>query len=97
MEASLLIEPHSYPVIPMPPCFVREAHPLEPPKPKLMDLVRGEIRTRHYSRKTEKSYVGWIRRYILFHGKRHPAEMGEPEISKFLTHLAVNGKVSAST
>jgi site-specific recombinase XerD len=59
--------------------------------------VREEIRKRHYSRRTEKSYIGRIRRFILFHGKRHPAEMGEAEISRFLSHLAVTGKVSAST
>jgi integron integrase len=63
----------------------------------LLDQVREEIRKRHYSRRTEKSYVGWIRRFILFHGKRHPAEMGEAEISHFLSHLAVTAKVSAST
>ena len=51
----------------------------------------------HLSRSTERSYVGWVRRYILFHGKRHPAEMAEGEINAFLTHLAVEGKVSAST
>jgi hypothetical protein len=63
----------------------------------LLDQVREEIRKRHYSWRTEKSYVGWIRRFILFHGKRHLAEMGEAEISRFLSHLAVAEKVSAST
>ncbi len=66
-------------------------------KPKLLDMVRMAIRTRHYSRRTEESYVDWIRRFIVFHGKRHPAEMGEREINAFLTHLAVEKKVSAST
>ncbi len=66
-------------------------------KSRLLDRVREEIRKRHYSRRTEKTYAGWIRRFIIFHGKRHPNEMGETEISQFLSHLAVSGKVSAST
>jgi integron integrase len=77
--------------------YVCEAPPPAPQKPRLLDQVREEIRKRHYSRRTEKSYVGWIRRFILFHGKRHPAEMGEAEISRYLSHLAIAGKVSAST
>ncbi len=77
--------------------FVCENVSLCPQKPKLLDRVRDEILRRSYSRRTAKSYVGWIRRFILFHGKRHPAEMGEAEISQFLTHLAVKGRVSAST
>jgi len=68
-----------------------------PPKPKLLDRVRDAIRTRHYSYRTEEAYVGWIRRFILFHQKRHPAEMGPPEITQFLTALAVDRHVSAST
>ena len=70
---------------------------MEPRKPRLLDAVRQEIRLRHYSRQTERAYVGWIRRYILFHGKRHPAEMGAEEVTRFLSSLAVEGKVSAST
>jgi integron integrase len=66
-------------------------------KRRLLDQVRDAIRARHYSYCTEEAYVGWIRRYILFHGKRHPAEMGPPEITQFLTALAVERKVSAST
>ena len=62
-----------------------------------LERVRAEIRVRHYSIRTEKSYLGWIRRYILFHGKRHPEEMGEAEIAAFLSHLAVNRNVAAST
>jgi len=77
--------------------FVCEARPPARQRPRLLDQVREEIRKRHYSRRTEKSYMGWIRRFILFHGKRHPAEMGEAEISRFLSHLAVSGKVRAST
>jgi integron integrase len=66
-------------------------------EPKLLDRVRDALRVRHMSLRTEKAYLHWIRRYILFHGKRHPREMGEPEINAFLTHLAVEGQVSAST
>ena len=64
---------------------------------KLLDRVRDEIRVRHLARRTEKTYLHWIRRYILFHRKRHPAEMGEAEVNAFLTDLAVRGGVSAST
>ncbi len=63
----------------------------------MLDRVREAIRTRHYSRKTEKAYVGWTKRFVLFHGKRHPAEMGKPEITQFLSDLATRGRVSAST
>lgn len=66
-------------------------------KPKLLDEVRNALRTKHYSMKTEKAYVHWIKRFILFHNKRHPKEMGEIEINQFITHLAVKEKVSAST
>jgi len=66
-------------------------------KPKLLDQVRDAIRTRHYSYRTEEAYVGWIRRFIFFHHKRHPAEMGPAEITQFLTALAVDRHVSAST
>ncbi len=65
--------------------------------PKLLDQLRDKIRVRHYSIRTEKSYVSWVRRFILFHGKRHPRDMGAPEIETFLSHLAVNGRVAAST
>ena len=64
---------------------------------KLLDQVREAIRLRHYSIRTEQSYVSWIKRYILFHNKTHPRHMGKPEIEAFLTHLAVELKVSAST
>ena len=66
-------------------------------KPKLLDRVRQAIRVRHYSRRTEEAYAYWIRRYIVFHKKTHPASMGAPEISTFLTWLAVQQHVSAST
>jgi len=65
--------------------------------PKLLDRVRQAIRVRHYSRRTEKSYVGWCRRFILFHGKRHPRTMGAKQVSAFLSDLAVRGHVSPST
>ncbi len=67
------------------------------PKPKFLDQVRQAIRTRHYSPRTEETYVGWIKRFIFFHGKRHPAEMAEPEIARFLSSLATDRHVSAST
>ena len=66
-------------------------------QPKLLDRVRQAIRLRHYSRRTEKAYVGWIKRYIFFHSVRHPAQMGAAEITQFLSSLAVDAKVSAST
>lgn len=64
---------------------------------RLLDQVRNVIRRKHYSIRTEEVYVDWIRRFILFHDKRHPKEMGAPEIEAFLTHLAVNQNVAAST
>ena len=64
---------------------------------KLLDQVRDAIRLKHYSYRTEQSYVGWIRRYILFHNKQHPKDMGGAEVKAFLTHLAVERHVSAST
>jgi integron integrase len=66
-------------------------------KPKLLDEVRRVLRFKHYSLRTEEAYVDWIRRFIVFHGKRHPREMGVGEVRAFLTHLATERKVSAST
>lgn len=66
-------------------------------KPKLMDRLRAALRVKHYSLSTERTYVQWVRRYILFHGKRHPADMGAAEVEAYLSHLAVQGQVSAST
>jgi hypothetical protein len=57
------------------------------PKPRLLDQVRLAIRTRHLSSHTEQAYIGWIKRFIFFHNTRHPAEMGEPEIGRFLSSL----------
>jgi integron integrase len=72
--------------------------PSPPPgQPRLLDRVREAIRARHYSLRTEEAYVGWIRRFILFHKKRHPLEMAEPEINAFVTHLAVQNSIGAST
>ena len=65
--------------------------------PKLLDRIRLAVRTRHYSIRTEEAYVAWARRYILFHGKKHPSAMGAEEINAFLTHLAVESHVAAST
>jgi len=67
------------------------------PKPKLLDQVREAIRTRHYSDRTEKAYIHWIKRFIFFHNKRHPMDMAEIEIAQFLSSLATEGRVSAST
>jgi integron integrase len=65
--------------------------------PKLLDRVRDVSRRKHYSIRTEQAYIDWIRRFILFHGKRHPTDMGEPELAEFLTHLARDKQVAAST
>src|SRR5467141_2264921 len=75
---------------------VRET-PASYPRPRLLDRVRDAVRARHYSRRTEKAYVAWTRRYVLFHGRRHPSEMGAPELTQFLSSLAVDGNVAAST
>jgi integron integrase len=66
-------------------------------KPKLMDEVRIYMKTKHYSVRTIESYTSWIKRYIIYNGKKHPAEMGKEEIGKYLNHLAVNQNVSSST
>lgn len=65
--------------------------------PKLLDQVRERMRVGHYSLRTERTYIAWIRRYILFHNKRHPADMGKQELESFLTYLAVDRHVSVST
>jgi len=66
-------------------------------KPKLLDEVKALLRIKHYSKRTEEAYIEWIRRYIIFHNKKHPAEMGEKEITQYLNHLAQKENVSAST
>ncbi len=65
--------------------------------PKLLTQLRERLRFLHYSIRTEQQYVQWVRRFILFHGKRHPAEIGGAEVEAFLTHLAVEGHVAAAT
>jgi integron integrase len=83
----------SLPIRPVPrEAFMREARP-----PRLLDRVRHALRLRHLSRRTEEAYVGWIRRFILFHDKRHPEEMGAREVVAFLSHLAVEGRVAGPT
>jgi integron integrase len=66
-------------------------------QPKLLDQLRNTLRLKHYSKRTEKAYVDWNKRFILFHHKQHPREMGIKEVEQFLTHLAVEGNVTAST
>jgi hypothetical protein len=65
--------------------------------PRLLDQLRDRLRVRHYSIRTEAQYTQWVRRFILFHDKRHPREMGAKDVEAFLTHLAVEGKVAAAT
>ncbi len=79
----------------MPPQHAPQAS--HPGTPKLLDRLRAAIRLRHFSRRTEQAYVGWVRRYILFHRKRHPSELAEADVTAFLTHLAQGRGVSAST
>lgn len=74
---------------PVPPVWV--------PRLKLLDRVRQALRIRHYSRRTEQAYVAWIRRFIFFHNKRHPSQMGASEVGEFLAWLATRQRVSAST
>lgn len=71
--------------------------PQPPASPKLLDQLRDRLRLKHYSIRTETQYVQWVRRFVLFHDKRHPREMGAREVEAFLTHLAVEGKVAAAT
>ncbi|SRR6266542_1628183 len=65
--------------------------------PRLLEQMRAVIRARHYSLRTEETYLDWVKRFILFHGKRHPRDMGAQEVQQFLAHLAVEGHVAAST
>jgi len=67
------------------------------PQPKLLEQYRERLRVKHYSLRTEDAYLHWVRRYIYFHGRRHPREMGGPEVEAFLSHLATKGRVSPST
>ena len=70
---------------------------MQRPPRKLLDQVRDAMRLKHYSLSTEKTYVAWIKRFILYHNKRHPLDMGSTEVEAYLTHLAVERQVSAST
>lgn len=65
--------------------------------PRLLDRVRDRIRLKHYSIRTEQAYLDWVRRFVVFHGRRHPRELGHAHVEAFLTHLAVEGKVAAAT
>ncbi|PYT05962.1 MAG: hypothetical protein DMF49_12670 [Acidobacteria bacterium] len=76
---------------------LRESPPSSSRPVRLLDQVRAAIRMRHFSRRTERAYVAWIRRFILFNGKRHPLQMGEIEVTRFLSFLAVKNNVSPST
>jgi hypothetical protein len=67
------------------------------PQPRLLDQVRHKIRVMHYSNRTERAYVDWVRRYVHFHGLRHPEGLGAEAVEAFLTHLAVGGNVVAAT
>ena len=71
--------------------------PSNTPSPKLLDQVRDKLRLKHYSIRTEVQYVQWVKRFILFHGKKHPLDLGAAQVEAFLTHLAVEGNVAAST
>ena len=92
---------------PEPPAYQRNRPQPEPPlnaqsepqtaAPRLLDQLQARLRSLHYSIRTEHAYIDWARRFILFHGKRHPKDMGAAEVEAFLTHLAVNRNVSAST
>jgi integron integrase len=83
--------------IPIPQAALLPQGTSSPQGKKLMDQVSDALRTKHYSYRTEQTYTDWIKRYILFHGKRHPKDMGENEIRAFITHLATERKVAAST
>jgi len=69
----------------------------KPTEKRLLEQVRDAIRAKHYSERTEKTYIDWIRRFIIHHGKKHPRTMGVNEVQEYIVHLATKGKVSAST
>lgn len=73
------------------------SHSVPAPPPRLLDRLRTHLCTHHYTIRTEEAYVDWARRFILFHGRRHPQDMGAPEVEAFLRHLAVDRQVPAST
>ena len=82
-------EANSVPILPNPTRRSPRNSPAPAQKPKLLDRLCEALRSRHYSRRTEQSYCHWVKRFIFFHNKRHPAEMAEPEINAFLTQLTV--------
>ena len=86
------------PIDPGKPPPASEHEPAQPgvdtAQPRLLDQVRAQIRLRHYSIRTEAQYVQWVRRFVLFHHKRHPREMGASEVEAFLSHLAAEGHVA---
>jgi len=92
-----MLEANSEPILSNPLSRYPRIAPAPAQKPKLLDRLSEALRSRHYSRRTEQSYSHWVKRFIYFHNIRNPAEMAEPEINAFLTHLAVKEKVSAST
>jgi len=76
----------------------RSSYPMDPAlRPRLLPQLRSALRVRHYSLRTEEAYVGWVRRYVTFHGTRHPADLDAADVARFLTHLADAGRVSAAT
>ena len=98
---SLVLRVHTAAAAPRPRAAARPdasaAAPTPPGEMRLLDRVRWHLRIKRYSIRTEKAYLDWVRRFILFHQKRHPAQMGEEEIAAFLSHLAIEGRVAAST
>lgn len=84
-------------ITPTPAAALKDTPPVSPQQPRLLDRVRDRLRVKHYSYRTEQSYVHWIKRFILFHGKRHPADMGAAEVEAFLSHLATDREVAAGT
>lgn len=78
-----------------PPDFSDKGATVQPPK--LLDQVREKLRVKHYSIRTEQTYLEWIKRFIFFHDKQHPKNLGAEDVGRFLTHLAVANKVTAST
>ena len=84
-------------IIPLPRPETRQSVQVSASPPRLLDHVRACLYARHYSKRTIRAYAGWIRRFIIFHGRRHPDEMGGAEVGAFLSHLATEGKVSSST
>jgi hypothetical protein len=92
IESAITLSPHSKIE-----GYAEMANTTETRKPKSLDQMRQVMRVKHYSYQTEKSYLNWARRYILSHGKRHPSELGTAEVRAFLSHLAVDRHVSAST